>query len=96
MLQALSRAIPAFAAILFLSACSGSPGEIVTSTEDEVVVSISKSDAKNLDESLHSAGEIASEACDESDKEAKFDRTEEVADGLVAYFDCVSPEDSAD
>lgn len=95
MLRAASRVIFVIAAGLYLTACSSSPGKVVTSTEDEVVISISKGDAKNVDTALQSAGEIATDECKKSGKMAKLDRSEDAAGGVVAYFDCVPPAETS-
>jgi hypothetical protein len=79
------------ATAVVLVGCAGSPAKLITATEKEVAVSISKKDARDLDTSLESAGEVANEACGNHKKTAKFTRTEEVAEGLIAHFDCIVP-----
>jgi hypothetical protein len=80
-----------FAAALVLASCAGSPAKLITATDTEVAVSIGKQDAKDLDTSLESAGEVANEACGKYKKTAKFTRTEEVAKGVIAHFECIDP-----
>jgi len=79
------RSVLALIACLALGACA-SAGSVVTSDADGVA--ISKQDSRDLNKALAGAGDKASGHCKKFDKSAKLDRTEGVADGVVAYFDC--------
>ncbi len=96
MLRATSLAVCAIAAALSLSACGGSGGQVVTSTGDEVVISISKKDAKDLNSALQSATEIAEDECEKAGKMAKFDHSEEAAGGVITHFNCIASAESAE
>ena len=96
MFRITSLVVCVIAAALSLSACGSSGGQVVTSTGDEVVISISKKDAKNLDSALQSATEIAEDECEKTGKMAKFDHSEEAAGGVITHFECIAPAESAE
>lgn len=95
MFRAIGSVAAMLAAFVVLAACSSPPGKIVTSSQDQVVVSISKRDAQNLDTALASAGKLATKECRKSGKTAKLNRSEDAAEGVIAYFDCVAPAESS-
>jgi hypothetical protein len=72
-----------------VAACGSTPAKVITATDSDVAVSISEDGAKDLDNSLAAAGQMATKECSKFKKVAKFDHTENVAKGLVAHFDCV-------
>lgn len=79
------------AAAVLLAACASAPMEIVSSTDKEVAVAIGAEGTENIGDALVDAGEMADRSCKKSDMMAKLNRTEDAADGVVAYFDCVAP-----
>lgn len=79
------------AVTILAAGCSGTPARIVTATPDEIVVSVSGDAAEDLNSSLEAAGELAKQECDKNNMIAKFIRTENVSNGMIARYECVAP-----